>query len=215
MGIKICSSLKFNELLHRVTSKDNIDKQVQKIEDYLKNKYGEEFEVLRYGDREDKYNDDIKIICKSKSNPDVIFYAKGNSLGEFDDNYCDRYVFTELEQSIKKEFANNNYDINVKIDNTIKNKLDNKIQLVDYIKTNSDQLFLAYIVIKGEIASDVVWNAINAVKSSYPGIKLKSFVYRMNPTNFENYCKFSNSNESTSRTIIQKYLPSKVEVIEE
>ena len=214
MGIKINPNIDLNSLIRSATSKEFLDKQIDDIVDYLQRKYNEQFEVLRYGDRDDKYNDDIKIICKSKSNPDVVFYATGNSSKKYEDNYCSRLILTELEQSIKNEFKNHEINANVKIDNAIKKKINMKMTLKQYIESGEDQVFLGYIVLEGEVQSSIVKQTLDNVKSNYPGIKLRAFVYRMNSTNFENYCKFANSVESTSRTIIQKYLPSKVEVIE-
>ena len=215
MGMKISSSLNFNEFINSVTSKKFLDAQIQKVVDYLEKKYNEEFEVLGYGDREDYYNDDIKIICTPKSNPNVIFYARGNSLEQYEDNYYIRIILSELEQAIKEEFGKNNYNINIKVDNVIKDAIYDKTTLKEYIDSNEEQLMIAYIVINGEIDSALVKQIIDTVKSNYEGIKLKCFVYRMNQINFDNYCKYSANNESTTRTIIQKYLPSKLEVVEE
>ena len=97
MGIKINPNIDFGSFLRSVTSKDKIDQQIQKVTDYLEKKYDEKFEVLRVGDREDKYNDDIKIICHPISNPNIIFYARGNSLEEYEDDYDDEYASDEEE----------------------------------------------------------------------------------------------------------------------
>ena len=215
MGIKINPNIDFGSFLRSVTSKDKIDQQIQKVTDYLEKKYDEKFEVLRVGDREDKYNDDIKIICHPISNPNIIFYARGNSLEEYEDDYCVRSVLCQVEQAIIDEFKNKEYEATAKVTNVVKDVIDKKVDVDEFIKINPSQLLLAYIVVNGQIESKVVNEVINNVRAKYQGLKLKAFVYRMNSINYENYCKFVNTNDSTSRTIIQKYLPSKLEVIEE
>ena len=215
MGIKINPNIDFGSFVKSVTSKDKIETQIQKVTDYLEKKYDEKFEVLRVGDREDKYNDDIKIICHPISNPNIVFFFRLYSLEEYEDDYCVRSVLCQVEQTIIDEFKNKDYEATAKVTNVVKDVIDKKVDVDEFIKINPSQLLLAYIVVNGQIESNVVNEVINNVRDKYQGLKLKAFVYRMNSINYENYCKFVNTNDSTSRTIIQKYLPSKLEVIEE
>ena len=116
MGIKINPNIDFGSFLRSVTSKDKIDQQIQKVTDYLEKKYDEKFEVLRGGDREDKYNDDIKIICHPISNPNIIFYARGNSLEEYDpDNYNNNNNNEESSHTNESQISENKESTKINI----------------------------------------------------------------------------------------------------
>ena len=65
----------FFNMLDSINSDKNVETQINKIIDYLQHKYNKEFVPISYGDRYDKFDDDITILAFSQDAPQVVFKA--------------------------------------------------------------------------------------------------------------------------------------------
>ena len=140
-------------------------------------------------------------------------YSKhlGNNKEEYEDNYLERKVFTEIEKNVEKEFQDNNYNSDVKISAVIKRIIEKEETVEEYI--SKDHFLIAMLVVDNKEAFEDIENVINRIKNKYKGIKIKVFAYLLDSENFTRYKKYSNESQTMSQAMIRKYMPIQNKVI--
>ena len=146
-------------------------------------------------------------------------YSKhlGNNKEEYEDNYLERKLFTEIEQNVEKRILPFRSD--VKISAVIDKKLEKEVTLLEYIK---DEHFLiamvivdsqeAFVIVDSQEAFQNMDKVLIEIRDIYPNLKIKLFVYLLDEDKFDNYIEYSKVSTEITKAVIRKYLP-KIEKI--
>ena len=211
--MKLTDDLKNNfiDLMKKLSSDDGVKEKLDAILNNLETKYNKKFKLISYGDRYDKFDEEICILAHPEEDERVVFKASGNNENVFKDNYLERKVFTEIEKNVEKEFQDNNYNSDVKISAVIKRTIEKEEPVEEYI--SKDHFLIAMLVVDNKEAFEDIENVINRIKDKYKGIRIKVFAYLLDSENYTRYKKYSNESQTMSQAMIRKYMPIQNKVI--
>ncbi len=211
--MKLTDDLKNNfiDLMKKISSDDGVKEKLDAILNNLETKYNKKFKLISYGDRYDKFDEEICILVHPEEDEKLVFKASGNNENIFKDDYLERKVFTEIEKNVEKEFQNKSYNSDVKISAVINRTLTKEEKVEEYI--SKDHFLIAMLVVDSKEAYDDIENVIKKIKDKYKGIRIKVFAYLLDSENFQRYKKYSNESQSMSQAMIRKYMPIQNKVI--
>lgn len=211
--MKLTDDLKnsFIDLLKSISRDDGVKEKIDAIINYLEMKYNEGFELISYGDRYDKLDEEICVLVHPKNDNKLVFKASGNNENVYKDNYLERKVFTEIEKNVEKELKKDNYNSDVKISAVINRVLEKEETVEEYI--SNDHFLIAIIAVDNRESYNEIEKIIDEIKDKYKGIKIKIFVYLLDNENYGRYKKYSNDSQNISQAMIRKYLPIDYKVI--
>ncbi len=211
--MKLTDDLKNNfiDLMKKISSDDGVKEKLDAILNNLETKYNKKFKLISYGDRYDKFDEEICILVHPEEDEKLVFKASGNNENIFKDDYLERKVFTEIEKNVEKEFQNKSYNSDVKISAVINRTLTKEEKVEEYI--SKDHFLIAMLVVDSKEAYDDIENVIKKIKDKYKGIRIKVFAYLLDSENFQRYKKYSNESQAMSQAMIRKYMPIQNKVI--
>ena len=201
----------FIDLLKKISRDDGVKEKLDAIINNLEMKYNEGFELISYGDRYDKLDEEICVLVHPKKDKKLVFKASCNNENVFKDNYLERKVFTEVEKNVEEELKKDNYNSDVKISAVINRVLEKEETVEEYI--SNDHFLIAIIAVDNRESYNEIEKIIDEIKDKYKGIKIKVFVYLLDNENYGRYKKYSNDSQNISQAMIRKYLPIDYKVI--
>ena len=135
----------------------------------------------------------------------------GNNKEQYEDDYLERKIFTEIEQNVERIFSENNLNSNVKINDVIDRRLADEIDVNQYLK--EEHLLIAMVVVNESSAFELIDEVLKKVKIEYPDLKLKTFIYLLSKDNYDRYIKYVTENEEITRAMIRKFMPIKERIL--
>lgn len=162
------------QLKDLINLEDVNNKVCRKIQEKLKEKYSEEFEIRTLGGRIGNGTCDIvSFTCSPKGNDKIIFNAELKmNLRDFDDNYCERKECSKIEENIQNIFINNN------------------IQSINRVRIEKDEIFTD-IFINGEIPKEYRNIIFEAINNKYKDNNFVLFIYEIKSEEFNKYLENS------------------------
>ena len=138
-------------------------------------------------------------------------YSKhlGNNKEEYEDNYLERKLFTEIEQNVEKRILPLRSD--VKISAVIDKKLEKEVTLLEYIK--DEHFLIAMVIVDSQEAFQNIDKVLIDIRDIYPNLKIKLFVYLLDEDKFDNYIEYSKVNTEVTKAVIRKYLPKMEKIL--
>ena len=138
-------------------------------------------------------------------------YSKhlGNNKEEYEDNYIERKLFTEIEQNVEKRILPFRSD--VKISAVIDKKLEKEVTLLEYIK--DEHFLIAMVIVDSQEAFQNMDKVLIDIRDIYPNLKIKLFVYLLDEDKFDNYIEHSKVNTEVTKAVIEKYLPKMEKIL--
>lgn len=138
-------------------------------------------------------------------------YSKhlGNNKEEYEDNYIERKLFTEIEQNVEKRILPLRSD--VKISAVIDKKLEKEVTLLEYIK--DEHFLIAMVIVDSQEAFQNMDKVLIDIRDIYPNLKIKLFVYLLDEDKFDNYIEYSKVNSEITKAVIEKYLPKMEKIL--
>ena len=138
-------------------------------------------------------------------------YSKhlGNNKEEYEDNYLERKLFTEIEQNVEKRILPLRSD--VKISAVIDKKLEKEVTLLEYIK--DEHFLIAMVIVDSQEAFQNMDKVLIDIRDIYPNLKIKLFVYLLDEDKFDNYIEYSKVNTEVTKAVIRKYLPKMEKIL--
>ena len=138
-------------------------------------------------------------------------YSKhfGNNKEEYEDNYIERKLFTEIEQNVEKRILPLRSD--VKISAVIDKKLEKEVTLLEYIK--DEHFLIAMVIVDSQEAFQNMDKVLIDIRDIYPNLKIKLFVYLLDEDKFDNYIEYSKVNTEVTKAVIEKYLPKMEKIL--
>ena len=211
--MKLTDDLKnsFIDLLKSISRDDGVKEKIDTIINYLEMKYNEKFELISYGDRYDKLDEEISILVHPKNDKKLVFKASGNNENVYKDNYLERKVFTEIEKNVEKEFQKEKFSSDVKISAVVNRVLEKEETVEESI--SNDHFLIAIIAVDNRESFEKIEKIINIIKHKYIDIKIKVFAYLLDNENYGRYKNYSNKNQKMSQAMIRKYLPIDYKVV--
>ena len=192
----------FDVIGNGISNKDiieNIKKKLQK-------KYKIEFNVKKIGNRYGIFtNDTVTTYCCPKYNENIIFIAKLNKEQTvLEDDYLLKCISYEIEESIKKEFQENNIEIIAKNKIIGKSNLSEQISVQEFINKYKGANFLTYIISSQKISAEVLKEIYEKLKQKYKGIYLKTLIYIIDENGFENCKEIANQSPTIMQTMLEE-----------
>lgn len=132
----------------------------------------------------------------------------GNNKEEYEDNYLERKLFTEIEQNVEKQILP--LRSNVKISAVIDKKLEKEVTLLEYIK--DEHFLIAMVIVDSQEAFQNMDKVLIDIRDIYPNLIIKLFVYLLDEDKFDDYIEYSKVSTEVTKAVIEKYLP-KIEKI--
>ena len=138
-------------------------------------------------------------------------YSKhlGNNKEEYEDNYLERKLFTEIEQIVEKRILPFRSD--VKISAVIDKKLEKEVTLLEYIK--DEHFLIAMVIVDSQEAFQNMDKVLIDIRDIYPNLKIKLFVYLLDEDKFDNYIEYSKVSTEVTKAVIEKYLPKMEKIL--
>ena len=138
-------------------------------------------------------------------------YSKhlGNNKEEYEDNYLERKLFTEIEQNVEKRILPFRSD--VKISAVIDKKLEKEVTLLEYIK--DEHFLIAMVIVDSQEAFQNMDKVLIEIRDIYPNLKIKLFVYLLDEDKFDNYIEYSKVSTEVTKAVIEKYLPKMEKIL--
>ena len=133
----------------------------------------------------------------------------GNNKEEYEDNYIERKLFTEIEQNVEKRILPFRSD--VKISAVIDKKLEKEVTLLEYIK--DEHFLIAMVIVYSQEAFQNMDKVLIDIRDIYPNLKIKLFVYLLDEDKFDNYIEYSKVNTEVTKAVIEKYLPKMEKIL--
>ena len=133
----------------------------------------------------------------------------GNNKEEYEDNYLERKLFTEIEQNVEKRILPLRSD--VKISAVIDKKLEKEVTLLEYIK--DEHFLIAMVIVDSQEAFQNMDKVLIDIRDIYPNLKIKLFVYLLDEDKFDNYIEYSKVNTEVTKAVIRKYLPKMEKIL--
>ena len=169
--MKLTDDLKNNfiDLMKKLSSDDGVKEKLDALLNNLETKYNKKFKLISYGDRYDKFDEEICILAHPEEDERVVFKASGNNENVFKDNYLERKLFTEIEQNVEKQILP--LRSNVKISAVIDKKLEKEVTLLEYIK--DEHFLIAMVIVDSQEAFQNMDKVLIDIRDIYPNLKIR------------------------------------------
>lgn len=173
----------------------------------LKDKYNEDFSVKMIGNRYGTAtNDSVTVYCFPRSDEKILFTASLNKEQTIlEDDYYLKKVSCILQDAFESNFKKEDIDIVAKIKIIGVNQLKEEIDIEKFIRNYENSTFLAKFVCSKEVDEEILKNIYTNIGKEYENINLKSAVYFMDTSDFEEFKKVSEKIPDVTESIIQKY----------
>lgn len=177
------------------------------ITDKLKDKYNEEFCVKLIGNRFGTSTDDtVTTFCFPKNDESLLFTATLNKEETIlEDDYYIKKLTTEIQENIKKQFKKYTQSVVAKAELMGLNRLNENMDVLDFIDKYKDTNFLAYIVCSENVLDQDLMDIYVEIEKLYNNINLRTLIYFIDESKFEEFYELSNKIPSVTETIINKY----------
>ena len=153
------------------------------VKNTLKAKYGEDFEVLRIGNRYGGESFEmVDAYCSPSSDKDIVFTMKADLNGERtfeEDDYYLKVVSSEIDKEITSSLKKRNIKSFCRTEIIKKNKLNSKLNIYEFIDNFPGASFLSVILIDGSISKKVIKEVFTEIKNLNDNINLCSIIYQV------------------------------------
>lgn len=188
------------------------DHVVKSIIKKLNQKYNNDFEVVKVGNRYGtRISNEATAVCSVKNLDGCIFKANYDMVEEkiIDDNFPIRctcfYVESEISRILK------NVESIVRVEISRKNNLDNVYKTEEFLDKFSQDCFTATLIVEKHESNDFI-KLLSELQGLYKKLKISILIYEMNKKEFERFYSSSKNLENLSISYIETFDISKKQI---